>query len=180
MNDKEINALFMSQLLPAMQANASIATVKLARNFQQTQQGAATGPYVYFFKVSDHRYGVPKRKDVWDALAGAFKHEELQQYVTTYQFSAWIPQDAANPTALTESDILNIVSGIMQSDTLLAAFRAAGVGISRVADVRNPYIVDDRDRFEAVPSFDIDLMHFRKYAATLPAVTTYEARLSRV
>jgi hypothetical protein len=91
-----------------------------------------------------------------------------------------VPQDSKDVTSLTESDILNIVSGIMQSDTLLAAFRAAGAGILRVTDVRNPYIVDDRDRFEAVPSFDIVLTHKRKTVSAIPAVVTYEANVSRV
>lgn len=180
MQDKELNALFMAQLLPAMQATPDLYGVKLARGYQQTQQGGATEPYAYFFKLGDRRYGHAKRRDVWDAAAGAFKHQEEQQYETTYQFSAWIPQDPKDVTSLTESDILNTVSGIMQSDTLLAAFKAAGVGILRVTEVRNPYIVDDRDRFAAVPSFDVTLTHKRTSVSALPAVVTYGSNVSRV
>lgn len=180
MNDKQLAALFMKQLFPRMQATADLAGVKLARNYQSRQQGANTAPYVYFFKIGDHRHGSPKRKEVWDVQAGTFTHSELQQYETTYQFSAWIPQTPEDVTSLTESDILNIVSGIMQSDSLIAAFQAAEVGILRVTDVRNPYIVDDRDQFEAVPSFDVVLTHKRQSASTIPAVVTYEANVSRV
>lgn len=180
MNDKELNALFMGQLLPRMQAQAGLSVVSLARNFQQTQQGAASGPYVYFVKIGDRRHGSPGRKDTLNILADNFTHEETQVYETTYQLSAWIPQTPANVTSLTESDILNIVSCIIQSDDLLAAFRAAGVGILRVTDVRNPYIEDDRDQFEAVPSFDVVLTHTRKIAATIPAVVTYESNFGRV
>jgi len=179
-NDKELNALFMGPLLTAMTGDIRLNGVRLARNFQQTQQGAATGPYVYFVKISDHRFGHPYRADVWDEGAQTMRHTEMQVYETTYQLSAWVPQDAADVTALTESDILNIVSGIMQSDAILAAFRAAGAGILRVTDVRNPYIVDDRDRFEAVPTFDVVLTHKRDIASTLPAVVAYEANISRV
>lgn len=180
MNDKELNALFMGHVLTAMTADIRLAGVKLARNFQQTQQGATSGPYVYFVKVGDHRYGHPQRADVWDSVALAMRHTEKQTYETTYQLSAWIPQDSADVISLTESDILNIVSGIMQSDAILTAFRAKGAGILRVTDVRNPYIVDDRDRFEAVPSFDVVLTHKRDTVAMLPAVTTYDATVSRV
>lgn len=180
MTDKQIAALFMSHLLPAMQAQTALAAVKLARNYQATQQGAATGPYVYFFKVGDHRYGHVERCDVYDTDLEVFTHTESQIYETTYQFSAWIPQTPGDVTSLTESDILNAVSGIMQSDTILAAFRAAGVGIQRVTEVRNPYFTDDRDLFEAVPSFDIILTHKRVTVTTLPAVVTYEARINRV
>lgn len=180
MNDKEINALFMARLLPAMTAAPDLYGVKLARNYQQTQQGANSTPYVYFVKIGDRRHGHPERRETWDAAAGAFRHEEWQQYETTYQFTAWVPQDAKDVTSLTESDILNQVAGFLQSDTLLAAFRAAGAGILRVTEVRNPYVVDDRDRFEAVPSFDIVLTHKRFIASTLPAVVVYESQIVRV
>ena len=180
MNDKQLAALFMAQLLPAIQAASGLAGVKLARNFQPRQQGANSSPYAYFYKVGDHRYGHPERKDVFNAQANAFTHTEIQQYESTYQFSAWVPQDPKDVTGLTESDILNVVSGIMQSDALLAAFRAQGVGILRVTDVRNPYIVDDHDQFEAVPSFDVTLTHKRTSVSTIPAVAAYDLNLSRV
>ena len=140
MNDKQIAALIMAQVLPAMQANADLAGVGLLRNYQPTQQGAYTTPTVYFFKITDRRYGHTKRRDAWNALTGMFDHVEVQKYESTYQFSAQVPQDPAATSALTESDVLNLVSSIMQSDAILSAFQAAGVGILRVTDVRNPYI----------------------------------------
>ena len=180
MNDKQMAALFMAQLLPAIQAAPGLSGVKLARNFQPRQQGANSSPYAYFYKVGDHRHGSPQRKDVFDAQANAFTHTEIQQYESTYQFSAWVPQDPKDVTGLTESDILNAVSSIMQSDAIISAFNAAGVGILRVTDVRNPYIMDDHDRFEAVPSFDVILTHKRTSVSTIPAVATYESNVSRV
>ena len=180
MNDKQLAALFMAQLLPAMQATSGLSGVKLARSFQSRQQGANSSPYVYFVKVGDHRYGHPERKDEYAAGSGDFTHTEIQQYESTYQFSAWVPQDPKDVTGLTESDILNIVSGIMQSDAIISAFNAAGVGILRVTDVRNPYIVDDHDQFEAVPSFDVILTHKRTSVSTIPAVATYESNFGRV
>ena len=180
MNDKQLAALFMAQLLPAMQATSGLAGVKLARNYQQRQQGASNSPYVYFVKTGDHRHGHPAKTEAYNSASGNFTHTESQQYETTYQFSAWVPQDPKDVTGLTESDILNVVSGIMQSDAILAAFRAEGVGVLRVTDVRNPYIADDRDQFEAVPSFDVVLTHKRTSVSTIPAVVTYEANLSRV
>jgi hypothetical protein len=169
----------MSQLLPAMQARTELSGVSLARSYQQTQQGATIGPYVYFFKIGDRRYGHPARRDEWDLDAEVFTHEENQVYESTYQFSAWVPQDPSLTASLTESDVLNVVSSIMQSDGLLLAFRAAGVGVLRVTDVRNPYIVDDRDLFEAVPSFDVVLTHARRLSSETPAVLTYEANIER-
>jgi len=178
--DKQLNALIMAQLKPLMQATTGLSGVALARNFQPTQQGATTGPAVYFVKIGDKRYGHVSRRDEYNTIPGDFTHTEGQAYETTYQFSAMVPQLPLSDTSLTESDILNMVSGIMQSDTILQAFRAAGVGIQRVTEVRNPYVIDDRDLFEAEPSFDIVFTHSRETVTTIPAVVTYEANLSRV
>jgi hypothetical protein len=180
MNDKQLAALIMAQILPAMQATSGLSAVKLARSFQSRQQGASTTAYAYFFKIGDHRYGSPARTDVFNPLTNLFTHTETQVCETTYQFSAWVPQDPTNVNALTESDILNTVSGIIQSDAILAAFQAQGVGILRVTDVRNPYIVDDHDQFEAVPSFDVTMTHKRTRVSTTPAVVAYEANMRRV
>ncbi len=180
MNDKQLNALIVTNLQPAIAATSGLSLVKLARNFQQRQQGAEVGPIVYFVKLTDRRYGHTQRKDTYDIDEDEFTHVEGQIYESTYQFSAWIPQTPSDVNSLTESDVLNAVSSIIQSDTIITAFNAAGVGILRVTDVRNPYVVDDRDRFEAVPSFDIVLTHARTLVATVPTVTTYDANLYRV
>lgn len=180
MNDKQIAALLMGQLLPAIRAHAGLADVRLARNFQARQHGAPTTPYVFFVKLSDRRYGHVQRREEWDVQAGQFRHVERQRYESLYQFSAWVPQEPADAHALTESDILNIVSGIIQSDTTIAAFQAADVGMLRITDVRNPYIVNDRDQFEGVPTFDVVLTHTREIVAALPAVVTYDAQISRI
>jgi hypothetical protein len=180
MNDRQLFKLFMSSVLPLVQATDGLAGVKLARNFQPRQHGASTSPYVYFSKLGDHRHGHPNRKGVWDEGRGVFEYTETEQYETLVQFSAWIPQAGTDPDELTESDILNAVSGIIQSDEILAAFRAQGVGVLRVTDVRNQAIVDERDQFATVPTFDVTLTHKRTRVSTIPAVATIEANLGRV
>lgn len=180
MTDLEFAALFMTQVKPAMQAQPGLAAVQMARNYQPRQHGASNSPYVYFFKIGDHRHGHVLRKDAYNVGDEQFDHTEMQVYETTYQFSAWIPQDPNNVTRLTESDILNVVAGVMQSDAIISAFRAQGVGILRVTEVRNPYIVDDRNQFEAIPTFDVVLTHKRISVSTIPAVVTYDLNMSRV
>lgn len=171
MNDKEMQRLIMGTLAPMMPAG-----VALARNYQLKQEGTPSIPTVYFVKIGDRRYGHPSRRDVWDADQGVFVHTERQVYISTYQFQATEPTSQE----LTASDILNTVSGIIQSDKILSAFLAAGVGVQRVTDVRNPYIVDEHDQFEAVPSFDIVLSHWRDTVASVPAAVALEINIGRV
>lgn len=180
MNDKELFALMRSTALPMIQVQPGLSAVAMSRKFQPRQQGAASGPIVYFVKLFDHRHGSPKREDLIDGSGTIFGHTERQLMESTFQLTAWIPQQPEDVTALTESDVLNIVSAIMQSDALIGVFWDAGVGIQRVTDVRNPYFTDDRDRFEAEPSFDIVFSHYRNLVSTLPTVDAYEANINRV
>lgn len=180
MKDNELNALIMAQLLPAMQAVPDLSAVALAQLNQRRQWGVSNTAAVLFSKLFDHRLGWPKRQSKLNVAGVAFDNALIQQYETTYQFSAWVQTDPANVSGLTESDVLNIVSSIIQTDAILLAFRAAGVGIQRVPQVRNPVITDDRDRFEAVPSFDIVFTHTRILSTTVPKVDTYDANISRV
>lgn len=180
MNDKGIAKLIMAQVLSRLQATPGLSEVGMARNFQPRQHGRDTGPCVYFFKLGEMRYGHPARRDVYDSAGGVMAHTEAQMCQAMYQFSAWIPQDPADVNALSESDVLITLSSIMQSDSTLASFRTAGVGVQRISEIRNPYMTTDSDQFEAVPNFDVTLTYYRTIVSTLPAVATYEANFNRV
>ena len=181
MNDRALFTLIMTHLGAAMAANANLAGVGLSRNYQAKQAGASSSAWVYFAKIMpDKRHGFVGRKDTYNDTSGTFDHVETQVYETSIQFMALVPQVNPSATDLTGSDILNMVSGIMQSDSMREAFRASGVGMLRVTEVRNPPFTDDRDQYEMSPAFDIVFTHTRETAATVAPVTTYDARINRV
>lgn len=108
------------------------------------------------------------------------RHTERQWYETTFQISGLAIQDPADVDSLTASDIVNIGISVMQSDATRAALRAKNIGILRVEDVRNPYFVDDKGRFEASPSFDFTLTHEQVIISESPIVQSFEANFKRV
>lgn len=186
MTDKELEALFVARLdlmIPADPVLSVIPGLTVAAGFQTRQQGKNDAACVYFFKVGDKRYGWKQSKDVYQLPVppdpvGTMQHRETQKYETTFQFMALAPQGP--DSLITESDILNLVAGIIASDANLSALWAAGVGILRVTDVRNPYFQDDRDRYAASPSFDIVFTHERVRVSTDPVLVTYDAAVYRV
>lgn len=179
MNDRQIFALFRSLVMPLVRAQPGCDQVAFVRNFQPEQQGTPKGPTVFFVKIMDHNHGSPQRRDRLGVAGEIFDQTQAQLVESTFQFMALVPQRPSE-NDLTESDVLNIVCGIIQSDAVIGGLRAAGVGVQRVVEVRNPYIVDDHDRFEATPSFDIVLTHYRNITTTTPAAVAYEANVSRV
>ena len=128
----------------------------------------------FIYKIADKRYGFRKTEDCWDELTSTLVHKEIQTYETTFQLSALATQNPATPTQYTASDILNLCASVLQSQVSVATFIAAGVGIERVMDVRNPYFLDDRAQFEASPSFDFVMTHKQIITSTTPILTSLE------
>jgi len=140
---------------------------------QPTQQGIPTAPTVYFYKTGNRRYGFLGRNDKWDAMSSTMVHHEHQYYETSFRIQTLVLQNVKTPS-YTASDLANEVACIMQSDNTLAVLNAQGVGILRVTDISNPYFTDDRDNFEALPSFDFTLLYLNDRLSTTPIVDTYQ------
>ena len=140
---------------------------------QPTQQGIPTAPTVYFYKTGNRRYGFLGRNDKWDAMSSTMVHHERQYYETSFRIQALVLQNVKTPS-YTASDLANEVACIMQSDNTLAVLNDQGVGILRITDIINPYFTDDRDNFEALPSFDFTLLYLNDRLSTTPIVDTYQ------
>jgi len=168
-NDNDLIRLF----LPIIQAGLiadGFMDVTVKQSNQPTQQGVNSSPTVYFFKVSNKRYGFLGRFDEYNETQGEIVHTESQYYETTFQVSALVRQFPITPNQYTASDLVNEVASILQSDKTLAILNAAGVGILRVIDITNPYFTDDMDQFEASPSFDFTLTYQASRVSITPMV----------
>lgn len=162
--------------LPIMQAGLiadGFATAKVKQANQPTIQGINTVPTVYFFKLANVRYGYLGRQDAWNGMSSQMIHTESQYYEATFQVFALVLQNPSDLSIPTASDLVNDVASIMQSDTTRSILNASGVGILRVTDVRNPYFQDDRDNFEASPSFDFTLTYQNARTNVIPVVSSF-------
>lgn len=145
-------------------------TVKQAN--QPTQQGINTGPTVYFFKVGDRPIGLISTQE--SLVDTVLTDQTLQWYETTFRISALVLQDPASPS-YTASDLINEVRAIMQSQMTVETLILSDVSILRVTDVSNQYFKDDRDQFEAIPSFDFTLTHMQNRVEIPNVVSTVES-----
>lgn len=137
---------------------------------QPSQEGIPTAPTIFFEKLFDHQYGFPIVNDEYQATPNNFSQTETQVEETTFQISALVPQDPTDLTLPTASDVVKYLKRYIQSRKSIAIFWTHQVGMLRVTEVRNPYFVDDRDRFEATPSFDFVVIHSNTITSTIPAV----------
>jgi hypothetical protein len=179
MTDNELIRLFLPIIQAGLSAEQYDGVVTKQTN-QPTAQGANIVPTVYFYKTGDHRYGFLKRIDTWDATTSIMSHEESQMYETKFTVQALVRQFPTTPYSYTASDLVNSVAGIMQSDATRETLAASDVGILRIQEITNPYFNDDRDQFEASPSFDFILTHRRTRITTDPVIDSFTYNIKRV
>jgi len=140
---------------------------------QPTQQGVPNSPTVFITKLADKRYGFLGRLNVYDEIASTITHTETQYYETTYRISGLVLQYPNVISNYTAADLIKEVSSIMQSDNTRDILNASGIGILRIKDIVNSYFTDDKDNFEAIPSFEFTLTYLNTRVNSVPIVNTY-------
>ena len=170
--DNTLIQLFLPSIQNGLIADG-FANVVVQQANQPTQQGIPTAPTVYFYKTNTKRYGFLGRQDIWDPNTSKMVHHETQYYETTFRIQSLVLQNVKSPS-YTSADLANEVSSILQSDNTVTALNAQNVGILRITDIVNPYFTDDRDNFEALPSFDFTLLYLNDRLSTNPIVDTYQ------
>lgn len=179
MNDNQLIAGVISVIKAGMNLYG-MEDMPVKQSYQPTQQGANNEPTIYMHKVGNKRYGFNKRKDVYNPDTDDFDHIETQYIETTFQINALARQNPADINSATASDIVNAVAAIMQGDYAMGALSELGIGILRITEVRNPYFHNDRNQFEASPSFDFTVVHKQTFVLTNPAAQSVEFNLVRV
>lgn len=104
-------------------------------------------------------------------------YTETQQKASLFQVMALATQNPADTNQLTASDIANLGCYVLQSIQAIQTLEAQGMGILRIPEVRNPYFSDDRERYEASPSFDFTITHKQTIITTIPIITETEFQI---
>ena len=172
-SDNALISYFLPLLVAGLDA-AGYTGVPVVQSYQPTMEGVPTTGVVYFQKIGNKRYGFLGRQDKWNVSTSQMDHTEWQYFETTFQVSALFRQNPYNPT-YTASDLVNEAAWIMQSDVTREYLNGLGIGILRVTDVINPFFVDDRDNFEASPSFDFTLVYLNQRDSLLPVIDQFTA-----
>lgn len=179
MNDKALFTLLRSLLLAEFAEQDVPLPGGVLRANQVERQGTQTAACLYFYKINATRYGFPEVRDVYDAEVGDVVETATQNYRTTLQFEAWVPQ-ANEATERTPADYVELAADLLSLPASIETLQAAGVGLEKIADIRNPYFQDDRNQNSASPSFDVTFTHKRVVVKRRPAVQTIEPGVYRV
>lgn len=184
MNEKALFSAIRSTLISGFTA-LNLVAPQIKQSYQPRQQGTPTGPVLFMQLIAQHRYGSMGRNYEWippvpPETEGREVRTETQIFEAMFQISALSPQDPADDAQLTAGDLANYAAYILQSDTGMAQLLASGIGIERITDVRNPKFDDDRDQFEASPSFDFVLTHKQIVTSEVPVLQSTEFLMKQV
>ena len=180
MRDNQIYLIIVPLIRAALVADADFSSVVVRQSYQPTQHGTPTGSAVFLHKLGDKRHGSPHRANVWNELTSKMIYTETEVMETTFQVDALSIQNPAVTTSITAGDIVNKVATILQSQATIDALLAANLSIMRIGEIRNQIFKDDRDNFEASPSFDFILQHETATITEAEILTTTEYAIKRV
>ena len=185
------NELFI-MLVAYLEAQMAISGIEVSvqQSYQPKLQainmdeGTGEGGQVFLFKLRDKRYGWKKSYPVYNdqnPLNQEFDVISTQKMETTFQCSTLVRQDPSDVNSLTASDVLNEVVDILQSDETVDHFmKNYGVGILRVVELPQTYIIDDKDQNESEPKCEFTLEHERVRVRRVPQVKSFDAGIQRV
>ena len=182
MNDNQLLQLILTTLNGQL-ADVGLDGTIIAKAYQDVRQGVELSPAdapakaAYLVKLYDKRDGFPLETYVWDENSSTEVRSQVQLYHSTFQLSTLAVQVPGNTSQLTASDVANLLAALLQNDITMALFQAQGVGILAITDIRNPYFLDDRDRYEANPSLDFTLVHNQVLIKSVPFSDTVTVTL---
>lgn len=170
MTENEIYKAIRSELV------ISLNQVEIKQAQQNTQQGLSTSPAIYMFFISHRRYGYLQRSDIPDG--NVIKHIERQPYETVIQFTGQVLENT--DTKITSLDLLNEASIILQGDAGRLSLRDKGVKVLRVTDIRHVFNLNEQDRNQSTPSFDLTVQHEQVRETITPITNSFEFKKYRI
>ncbi|MDR1367915.1 MAG: hypothetical protein LBJ76_04265 [Candidatus Accumulibacter sp.] len=180
MKDNALFILIRKELIRGLAARG-IAGVSVRQNFQPVQQGRATESCVYMTKISDRRHGSLGIHTIYDTEIEEIARRETQVIESAFQFTGLASErNPADDEELTAADILKTAAAVMQGEDFRRALLSSGVQVLRIQEIRNPTMVNERDRFEFQPSFDVVFTHNDEFIARDPVVDRFDWKIKRV
>ena len=113
---------------------------------------------IYITRIASRRYGWQAHRNKFNESTGKMIHSEEYFQEVLFQISAFAKRNPADITEITSGDILNTFITFLQSIDGVEAMHQLGFQTFRIAELREPPIVDDSEIYEKLPSFDISIV----------------------
>lgn len=150
------------------------------RDYQVTQQGAPSSPFIAFHSIATVRRGHPKNKSKYDAINNRIVQTEGTIIERTYQISAYAPESPEDDYEINAYDLASYAAKILQKETVLANLKQLGISVMRVGEVREAYFTNDKERNETNSNFDFVICYDDMITTTANMLRSIEPSIKRV
>jgi hypothetical protein len=179
MTNNEIAAFFRTQML-TMLAEQGQSGVNVTSSFQTNNQGRLDGPVLYFVEIGDVPHGAQGSTTKTNAGTGQTTVTSTQRMRISFQVQGFAPAVTTDLSVPRAADVVKLALMLLKSPPFIAALKANGMGIEKIADTKPNFVVNDRAQFEAGPSFDFTLSYRRTIIQKSAIITTAEFAIHRV
>lgn len=167
MTEKDVIDSFAGLLDRAVSsAGFSIPVIQLQ---QPTQQARTDAGAVYFSVLHDDLYGWPGAKLEYNSVKDNFTQTETQHTILNLQVSVLLPQIPEEST-MTPKDLAKILAARINSRNYRRLMQADKYLAMRITSIRQPWQENDREQFEAMPSFDVQLAYDYSITEEVPRI----------
>lgn len=180
-NDVDLIVVFADLMERALNSYG-ITDCPVVQLNQPTQQARGESG-AYFTFLFDNRVGWTSSDFAYDDQAEDFLFTEAQHLIGTIQVSILYPFDpeTQDPSVRkTAKDIANYLAMKMNSMNYIRFFRAAGLGVLRVKNIKPNPFENDRGQFEFMPSFEMELAYNRQIGQRVPKIVDLIGEIARV
>ena len=152
----------------------------VSRGSQPSHQGAGTDEcpvQVFLTQVSSSNYGTSWKDS---ATNDALSRTLIRSTGATIQVDVLAKFDYTDSTAKSGLTIAEILSDMVETPGKINTMRESGVRLKNVGEIRPSYKVNEFEKYESAPSFDIEIQINRSYEYAIDGVTLVETGLYRV
>ncbi len=179
MNDLQVFILIKS-IIDNFLVNQGVTGVSVKQNYQPTMQGTPEGPAVFVHSINTNRYGHAIEKNVYNETTELFDQSNEFWRRKSFQVMARVQLNPTDENQITAADLVNMVADSLNMSDTRQTLLSSDIGIERITQVREPYIVNEKERFESEPSFDFTLSYRKIYNSTVRKVDSSELNIKRV
>jgi hypothetical protein len=178
MNDAAIQKIIKDTLVAGL-VTRGVAGVTIKQGRQPRQATVPTAPTIFYTYKSRKRWGWPSNSDKVND-DGTITTTRAQVIHTTFQVSAIAPVSAADPLALTSSDLNNLAADIMTSEPAIASYVAQDCNVFRIQDLPGLWFQDNNAQNVLWASFDIIFTHKDVSVSSSPAINDFNGTVGTV
>ena len=178
MTDNELMAELVGTIKDGFPIYSMPEPNQVRQSYQPKSHGTPSPPFVYIHRISSHRYGFQSSRSM--DMLGEQIETETQTIEKVFQIGGEALEETPTLAELTAYDYVENTSIILNSQYARERLKLAGICLLRITDIRNPYFMNERERYQQDPSFDFTVIYTQTRSRIIPSIESIDGTIQGV